>query len=133
MKQTINITLKPDELRFDQRCIRISDPDSGTYRVLYKEIVSVRLSVREEAAGRNFEPEISEITDRMGGDLILYDIQHGRWKIQTELTGRTGGALLLELALRAPYILLGGQRWIDMDDENDFIQASRMVELMRGD
>ena len=133
VKHNMNLTLKPEEIRFSKRCIRISDPVSGTYRVPYKEIVSAWLSVRKESNGGIIEPDISEITDRMGGDLFLYDIRHSCWKIQTGLTGRTGGALLLELAFHAPYILLGGQNWIDLDDENDFAQAGRMVELMRGD
>ena len=133
MKQKTDITLKPEEVRFHKRCIRISDPVSGTYRLPYKEIVSAWLRVREGSNGGMIEPDISEVTDRMEGDLILYDIRRSRWKIQTGRTGRTGGAILLELALCAPYILQGGQRWIDLNDENDFTMAGWMVELMRGD
>ena len=63
--------------------------------------------------------------------LILYDAGRRRIRIKTDLAGKTAGAFFLELAIRAPYILLGGQPWLCMEEEADYPQAGEMVRVMR--
>ena len=38
---------------------------------------------------------------------------------------------MVDLAVHAPYILMGGQEWLNVDSEEEFIEAVRMTDVMR--
>ena len=64
-------------------------------------------------------------------EILLYDIYRCCWRLQTNLSGKTAGVIFKELAYRAPYILLGGQPWFHIGQEEDFAEIKNMVGLMR--
>lgn len=131
MKRNLDITLRPESILFTGNCIKIADFNSGKYKISYKEIVLAYLRVRDRESGIVYEPEVIDITTDMEGELIICDSAHCQFRIKTDLTGKPAGALLLELALHAPYILIGAQTWFDQKDEREFKEIKNMVETMR--
>lgn len=131
MKQKLDIILRPQKILFAKRYIEISGGCSGGYRIPYKKIVLACLRIYDKGTDTYYEPEIVNITSDMEGELFLYDTDHCRFKIKTDLAGKTAGAVLLELAIHAPYVLIGGQTWFDVENEMDFAEIGDMVHLMR--
>lgn len=131
MEENLDITLRPVKISFTASCIKIADLNCGKYRVPYKGIVLACLCVCDGESDVGYEPEITDITGDMDGELILYDAGRRRIRIKTDLAGKTAGAFFLELAIRAPYILLGGQPWLCMEEKADYAQAGEMVRVMR--
>ena len=131
MEENLDITLRPVKISFTASCIKIADLNCVKYRDPYKGIVLACLCVCDGESDVGYESEITDITGDMDGELILYDAGRRRIRIKTDLAGKTAGAFFLELAIRAPYILLGGQPWLCMEEEADYAQAGEMVRVMR--
>lgn len=124
-------TLRPERIQFGRDSMKISDSHYGGYKIPYQKIVVVCLSIPDKESGVYQEPEITDITADMEGDLILYDSDYCRWRIQTDLIDRTAGRLLEELAMLVPYLFMGEQSWLDVDNEEEFGEAVRMTNAMR--
>lgn len=133
MGKESQITIRPEQIRFGSHNMKISGSDCGRYKIPYHEIVAAFLQIPDEESGTYHEPDITEITRDLKGDLILYDSGHGRWRIRTDLTGMAAGGLLEDLAIHAPYILIGGSEksWLDLDNAEEFAEAVKMTEIMR--
>lgn len=130
MDKNPGISLTARQIYFTGSSIKIIDLRSGKYRFPYKEIVCACLSIPNKESGKPYEPDITEITREMKGDILFYD-SHGRsWRLQTDLSGKTAGDVFLELSLHAPYIALGGQSWFEVEKEEDFSEIKNMVSLM---
>ncbi len=108
MQEKSQITLRPERIQFSSHSMKISDPDHGGYKIPYREIVLASLLAPGREEGTCYEPEITDITGDMEGDLILCDSKCCKWRIHPELTGMTAGSLLENLIIHAPYILVGG-------------------------
>lgn len=132
MEQGTDMILWPEKIQFGKRYIKILDVSSGRYTIPYSEIVAACLSIFDRQSGMYYEPEITEITGMMEGDLILYDSAHRRWRIKTESTDRTAGIMIEELAVRAQHIWIGGgENPLNPEEKADFEQLRKMTELMR--
>lgn len=131
MEENLNITLKPEQIRFTGSGIKIKDSLRGRYKIPYKELITASVEVYDEDSGIYYEPEITDITEEMEGDLLLYNNQHHLWRIRTERLNKPAGSLLAELVRYAPYIMVGRQTWLDLEDAAAFAEAGSMVELMR--
>lgn len=131
MTERMCITLRPERIHLGGSSMKILDSHRGRYKIPYQEIVSAFLSVPDRKTGVYYEPEITDITRDMNGDLILYDTENSRWRIQMDLAESTAGSVLADLAVHAPYILIGRQPWLDVDEEEDFAEAVRMTAVMR--
>lgn len=131
MKKNLNIILKPTDIRFTEKYIEIMDSFIGRYRLLYENIVTTVLRIYNQESEDWYEPEVTEITSDMKGDLVFRDNKGVHWIIHTDLMEKTAGAMLSELVMRAIYILIGRQSWVDLEDENAFAEVSGMVDLMR--
>lgn len=129
--ENLETRIKPDKISFRKNFIMIKELKTGKYRILYKDIVLAKIRVKGDEEGSYQEPEITDITGNMEGDLILYDRQHTRWVIQPDRTGKKAGELLKELCIHAPYIMVGNQDWFDCSEEADFEMVGQMVSLMR--
>ena len=125
------IRLRPRTIHFGSNSVTITDSQTGKYKIPYKEIVLVFIRIYDHETGDYQEPELTDITSDMEGDLILCDAEHCRWEIETELSGRTAGALLEELCIHAPFAVAGGQSWFDQENEGEFEEVREMVSLMR--
>lgn len=130
MESKAGITLRPSGIRFTGSCIKMRDPRSGEYRIPYKDLVLAGIRIYDKVSGSYYEPEVTDITKDMEGDLILYDLRHVRWQIRTEVSGKRAGALIEELAVRWPGILIGRQTWADIENDEDFAEIGNMVRLM---
>lgn len=130
MENKAGIILKPSGIRFTGSCIKLRDSRSGEYRIPYKDLVLAGIRVYDKESGFYYEPEVTDITKDMDGDLILYDFRHVRWQIRTEVSGKRAGALIEELAMRSPGTLIGRQTWADIDNEEDFEEIGNMARLM---
>lgn len=130
MERKAGIILKPSGIRFTGSCIKLGDSRSGEYRIPYKDLVLAGIRIYDKASGSYYEPEVTDITKDMEGDLILYDFRHVRWQIRTEASGKRAGALIEELAVRRPGILIGRQTWADIENDEDFEEIGNMVRLM---
>lgn len=130
MENKAGIILKPSGIRFTGSCIKLRDSRSGEYRIPYKDLVLAGIRIYDKFSGSYYEPELTDITKDMEGDLILYDFRHVRWQINTEVSGKRAGALIEELAVRWPCILIGKQTWADIENEGDFEEIGNMVRLM---
>ncbi len=128
--QERKIILRPEKIQFTGNGLRILHSGFDRYTIPYKRIIRACVSIYDRQSGTCYEPEITEITGEMEGDLLLYDCERRRWRLQTELTDRKAGAMIEELVMRAPYILIGGG-WFDLDNEEDFDQLTLMTRLMR--
>lgn len=131
MAERMYITLRPEQIHLGGSCMKILDSHRGRYKIPYQEIVSAFLSIPDRESGVYYEPDITDITRDMNGDLILYDTANSRWRIQMDLAESTAGNVLADLAVHAPYVLLGRQPWLDVDDEEDFAEAVKMTAAMR--
>ena len=127
-----NVILRPEKISFKRSYLGIKDTTYGNRRIPYEEIVLGYLKVPDQESGGCYKPELTEITENMDGDLILYDYRHCCFQIKTDLVSETAGAMLGELTMHAPYILAGGQEWFDEHDERQFAEIGEMVEIMRG-
>lgn len=125
------ITLRPKRICFGLSGMKISDLDCGNYKIPYQEMILAFIGAQDRKSVNYPEPDIMDITKDMEGDVILYDSGHCRWRIQTDLTGITAGMLLTDLAMHAPHIILGGHAWFDVNNEEEFAEAVRMVAIMR--
>ena len=47
-----------------------------------------------------------------------------------DLVEKTAQAMLSELAMHAPHILIGRQTWVDLEDADAFAEIANMVDLM---
>lgn len=124
------VILKPKRLLLSSNRIEITDNHMEQYQIPYRDLIFASLIITDGEKGLCYEPEITEITKDLEGDLILYDCWHTRWQIRLDGTGKRAGSLLSELATHAPHILIGRQTWVDMEDEADFEEISNMVKLM---
>ena len=131
MEKKADISLEIKQICFTGNSINIPDLCSGKHQIFYKEIVFACLHIHDGETGVFYEPEITEITENMEGEVLLYDINRCCWRLQTNLSGKTAGVILKELAYRAPYILLGGQPWFHIEQKEDFAEFTNMVGLMR--
>lgn len=131
MKRKINFILKPADIQFTEKWIEAVDSRAERYRLPYEEIVQAGLRVYRQNSRDWYEPEITEITKDMEGDLVICDHQGCQWMIHTDLIEKTAEAILSELVMHAPYILVGRQNWVDLEDEDTFAEISDMVDLMR--
>lgn len=133
MEEKPDIMLRPQRIQIGRNSIRLVDSGAGRYKIPYKEIVSACICVKDQVSGIYYEPEITDICEGMEGDLIIYDRKHCKWRIQTDLADQMAGGILIQLAVHAPYILLGAQPWFDMEDDEAFSEMISMVETMRQD
>lgn len=131
MKKNLNIILKQTDIRFTEKYIEIMDTCIGRHQLPYEDIVITVLRIYNQESESWYEPEVTEITSDMKGDLVIHDNRGGHWIIHTDLMEKTAGAMLSELVMQAPYILIGRQNWVDLGDENAFAEVSGMVDLMR--
>lgn len=131
MKNNQNIfMLKPKKICFKTNYIEITDLGRKQYQIFYKDLILASLQIFDDKSGACYEPEITDITKDLEGDLLLYDCRHICWQIRLEGIGKTAGALLPELSVHAPHILIGKQTWIDIENEKDFEEIGNMVNLM---
>lgn len=131
MGKILNIVLKPQKICFAKNCIKITDSRTGSYEIPYRELVLAGIRIRDRETGGFYEPEITEITEDMEGELLLRDSGNCRFIIGTGQTGRAAGSMLSELSMHAPYILIGNQDWFDSNDKEEFGEVDGMVKLMR--
>lgn len=130
----ISMFLRPEEIVFERKYLKLTDIKERQYQIPYEELVCVYLEAYSTEPGeedRLIRPALEDITEDMDGELVMLDCRHCRWNLQTDLSGKTAGAILRELGIRAPYILLGKQAWLDENEEDDFEQAKKMVQTMR--
>ena len=130
MKKNLDITLRPEKITFTGNCIKIADFHTRKYKISYKEIVLAYLRVFNQESGMSYEPEIVDITSNMEGELVIYNSARCQYRIKTDLTGKPAGALLLELSMHAPYILIGAQDWFDRGNDEEFEEIINMVKIM---
>lgn len=129
----LSISLKAKKITFHKEYLNLTDVQERKYRVAYGELVFAYLETRSAEPGKEgslIKPALEDITEDMDGKLVMLDYRHCRWDLQTERSGKTAGAILRELSIHAPYILLGGQPWLE-NEEVDFEQARTMVQIMR--
>lgn len=130
MGENLNITLKPEKIRFTENCIKITDSHFGKYKIPYENLVQAWIRKNDET-GAAYEPEITDITEDMDGELLFRDSENCCFEIQTEQTGRPAGGMLSELSIHAPYILIGNPSWINPEDAEEREELNNMVNLMR--
>ena len=123
--------IMPEKILFRKSFISLVEQERVKYRIPYKDIVVARIRVWDDKAKCYQEPEITEITGDMEGELVLYDRQHIQWVIQTDQSGRKAGSLLEELCIHAPYIMMGSQDWFNCSEEEDYKIIEQMVRTMR--
>lgn len=122
--------LKPKGICFTPRYIKITDSGRKQYQIFYKDLILASLQTFDDKSGACYEPDITDITKNMEGDLILYGFGNTRWQIRMEETGKTAGSALSDLAAHAPHILIGRQTWIDIENEEELETLGNMVNLM---
>lgn len=131
MKPKLNLILKPTDIQFTEEWLEAVDSHTGRYRFPYADIVHAGLRIYNQNSEDWYEPEITEIIKGMEGDLVICGHQGCQWIIHTDLMEKTAQAILSELSMYAPYILIGRQTWIDLEDEDSFAEVCNMVDLMR--
>lgn len=126
--------LRPREIVFGKEYLILTDIKGRRNRIPYEELVFVYLETYSTEPGEEdclIKPALEDITEAMDGELVMLDCRHCRWNLQTDLSGKTAGAVIRELGVYAPYILLGNQAWLNEKEEDDFDQAKKMVQIMR--
>lgn len=129
--ENMEIKIEPEKVLFQKNLIVIEESKTGRHRILYKDIVFTYIRIRDDKTGEYQALEITDITGRTDGELVLYDREHRKWVIRADRTGQKAGALFEELCIHAPYVLAGGQDWFDCTSKQDFEMVGEMVELMR--
>lgn len=128
-----HVILRPERVRLTGSCIKFADAGFYRWKIPYRKIVWAGIDVYDCETGALYEPEITEITEEMKGDLLFLDIGNCYWRIRTDLWEKAAGAVLAELAVRAPYILIGAQPWLAEEAGGgvNFAEIADMVEMMR--
>lgn len=128
-----DIILRPERIQLTRSDIRLVDSMTGRYKIPYKELLAARIRIKNQISGVYYEPEITEISRDMRGDLIFYDRRRYRWQIQMDLIDQAAGAILVKLAVRAPYIFLGRESiaWSEQEEQEAFAGIVHIVEMMR--
>lgn len=129
--ENMEIKIEPERVLFQKNLIVIEESKTKRRRILYKDIVFAYIRTLDDVTGEYQTLEITDITGRTDGELVLYDREHRKWIIRADRTGQKAGALFEGLCTHAPYILAGGQDWFDCSKEEDFEMVREMVELMR--
>ena len=125
------VVLYPERISFKRKRIRLLDGEKGRYQIPYEELVLACLRVTDQESGSSYEPEVTDITEEMEGELVLYDCRRRSVHLRTERLGRKAGSLFSELLEHAPYLLAGGSFWLDREDEEGMAEAYRMVTVMK--
>lgn len=127
-----DILLQPERIQLTRSGFLLVDPVIGRYKIPYKKIMAARIGIKDQKTGIYSEPELADISRDMRGDLILYDLQQRIWRIKTDLVEQPAGAILVELAVRASYIFLGGDTVCpDLKDEEIFEEIAYMAEKIQ--
>lgn len=132
--ENLSIALKLKEIVLQSRYLNLTDIQEQTYCIPYEELVLAYISIHDTGSGEEnslMKPALEDITEDMDGELVMLDRRHYRWSLQMGLSGKKAGAVLKELSIRAPYMLLGGQTWFDETEEEDFTEVRKMVDIMR--
>ncbi len=130
----LSMSFRLKNIVFEKDYLKLTDSKEGKYQISYEELVFVYLEAYSAESGeksRLIRPALEDITEDMDGELVMLDCRHCRWKLKTDLSGKKAGAIMIELGIHAPYILLGSQAWLDENEEDDFDQAKKMVQIMR--
>ena len=106
----LSMSFRLKNIVFEKDYLKLTDSKEGKYQISYEELVFVYLEAYSAESGEK---------------------RHCRWKLKTDLSGKKAGAIMIELGIHAPYILLGSQAWLDENEEDDFDQAKKMVQIMR--
>ncbi len=129
MRKKLEIVLNAQKIQFTGSGVTIKSYPSGVYRIPYKKMTYAYLRACDRESGRYWEPELAEISKDLDGEFVIYDSDRRQYRIRTKQSGKTAGFLLTELAMHAPYILLGKQQWFDEEDEGAFMEIESMVHL----
>lgn len=130
----LSMSLMLKNIVFEKEYLKLTDRKEWEYQISYRELVFVYIESYNTESGEEgsvTKPALEDITEETDGELVILDCGHCCWKLQTALSGKTAGAILRELGIRAPYLLLGRQAWMDENEEDDFEQARKMVQIMR--
>ena len=131
MKGTTEIVLEASKVQFTESGLTVIGFPYGVYRFPYRNMAYAYLCACDKPEEMYREPEIVELDKDVDGELVLYDSACCRYRIRTNRLGRTAGSLLIDLAMHAPYIVLGRQEWFDVSCERDFIEIRDMVDVRR--
>ncbi len=131
MKKHVNIILRPADIRFAEKWVEITDPHIGEYQISYEDIVRVSLRVYEQGRTDWYEPEITEITKDMDGDLVICNRWRNHFVLKMDLAGSEAGGVFGEFVKHAPHALFGAQPWLNEYDSRQFKEVLEMVDIMK--
>ena len=119
------------DVSFRKSSVWMTDTGNVEIRFPYSELVAAYLEVREKGTRRPGHPDIAEVTEELEGSLVLLDREFRRIRIYPVGRGKTAGAILKQLAIRAPYLFLEYMPWMDQGDMLEFCRIQEMVAAMR--
>lgn len=95
----------------------------------YREMLFVYLERKTEVKGVVQIPPVEEITGEMEGNLVIWNRTHRCIRLDLSSQKETAGALFIRLAEHIPFAFLGATPWMQVENEQDFQEMVRMVDL----
>lgn len=114
---------------FKKKRVILTDKKNMEISLPYGELVAAYLEIGDKITGQISRPGLEDVTEDMGGSLILYDREYRRICVHT--AGVRAGLLLKQLAVHAPYLFLGYMPWMDEGNQQEFFRMREMVSVMR--
>ena len=95
----------------------------------YREMLFVYLERKREVKGVVQIPPVEEISGEMEGNLVIWNRTHRCIRLDLSSQKETAGALFIRLAEHIPFAFLGATPWMQVENEQDFQEMVRMVDL----
>ncbi len=130
-RDNTSVLIQAGKISCDKKYIDVSDLCHVEFKIPYDEIIVAYIEDFDEEKRILYRPEIIDLTEETGGNLVLYDSQFCRFEIHLEQTGKKAGMIFKQLAVHAPYIFLSYQPWLDECDEEQFAEIKEMVSIMK--
>ena len=84
---------------------------------------------KDGSEGSGSDSPVEEITGEMEGNLVIWNRMHRCIRLDLSSQKETAGALFIRLAEHIPFAFLGATPWMQVENEQDFQEMVRMVDL----
>lgn len=75
----MSIVIRPEAVGFTETDMEMISSNRKKYKIPYEHIIIASLKTKDEVSGGWYEPEITDLTKDMDGELVLKDDKNCQW------------------------------------------------------
>lgn len=121
----------PESINCEAGRLCMQLPHRKRRTIEYQELIMAYIVLFDREKKEYWIPDFEAVSEEMRGCLILYDRKGQHYNIYTSRTGKREGAVLLEIALNMPYVILGYHPWLRDRDEQEFEYLMQMMDCIK--